>query len=185
MGPHLPWKKVWKMKIPSKFKLFHLKILKDCLPTKDLLSKCSPSTITSFGLCHQQRENSDHLFLSRPVTVAVCRLFPHIHQNPIGQHHFSNWFWHASNKSCNIGILICWFLWKLTHYSHLISPDAHELYIQDLGIVTCYHSKLYGDIISSMTEEDASSRVPHCHLMSHQFSTTEATSSLGISHYSN
>ena len=72
MGPHLPWKKVWKLKIPFEFKLCLWKILRDCLPTKDLLRKFSPSIDTSCGLCQQQRENSDHLLLSCPNTVAGC-----------------------------------------------------------------------------------------------------------------
>lgn len=107
-GPHLPWKRLWKLNTPSKLKNFAWRILNNSLPTKEKLHSWDQNISPLCALCSNEIETVDHLFAHYRVTTYVWGLFP----NSIpGPNHHSGWFWtKASPENQRIGITICWYI---------------------------------------------------------------------------
>ena len=57
MGPHWPWKHLWKLDLPSKFLFFTWRVILNKLPTADCLQKLHQEIRPICNLCHQEEES--------------------------------------------------------------------------------------------------------------------------------
>lgn len=68
------WKRIWKLHLPPKLKIFCWNICHNALPTKDNLYRRRISPDPLCPLCHtHQPETIEHLFLLCPCPGAYCR----------------------------------------------------------------------------------------------------------------
>lgn len=76
MGPHFPWKTLWKLKIPSKLKFFAWLILNNALATRETIHWWDSNISALCMLCSSHTETVDHLFAYCSITTVIWNLFP-------------------------------------------------------------------------------------------------------------
>ena len=93
MGPHWPWKHLWKLDLPSKFLFFTWRAILNKLSTADCLQKLNQEISPICSLCHQEEESVNHLFVHCPITKAIWNLLPRSITKPTEFKGFNDWFW--------------------------------------------------------------------------------------------
>lgn len=110
------WKKLWKLRLPPKIKIFSWKLLHQRLPTLDYLVKLGFHSPNICILCKQDVEYVHHLFYKCAFTSAIWVHLEHQHRGLDLTHVIERGAsWHLSNSEVNILELILityWQVWK-------------------------------------------------------------------------
>lgn len=99
------WKKLWKLKMQDKLKLFLWKVMHNILPARSFLKRVIPidEDQISCPLCNTREENLSHLFFNSPFSWILWRQWP-INVYFFANQPISNWISIIINPSSGIKI---------------------------------------------------------------------------------
>lgn len=110
-GPHLPWKRLWVSKLPSKLFFFPRRVLQNRLPTGDKIHEFNPSFSPTCTFRHEEVESIDHLLIHCKVSKSIWSMIPNLNQKPTDFDNFFKWLWSKpTNLSKSSGIFVASYM---------------------------------------------------------------------------